>query len=212
MTTITTKRKIILIIFVMIFLSVLAYFPFSKDTSQNDSLLNQTYFSEDESIVYLGNDSVSNEILFIFDYSCTWCHHWMDEIFPAINKLVENKAVKFRTQSLAILDGASLQLSKIDQHIKSHYPDRYFEIFLQIIADGRDENYVELLENQYIDQLITTYQLDKELISSDPKLDALQLTSQYADKLDIESVPTVIVNGKKVKDPFSFEEIESLIQ
>lgn len=166
---------------------------------------------EDESIVYSGNHTVSNEILFVFDYSCSWCHLWIDDIFPEVSKLIEKEVVKFRTQSMALLDDISLQLTKFDQNIKEHYPDKYFDIFGKIIADGKDNSYTDLLTDQYIDLLVNNYQLDEDILLAESNINIEKLTNIYTEELALESVPTIIVNGEKVEDPFNFKEIKKLL-
>lgn len=196
----------------IVFISVLFYYFTSNQTSEKNDLQYETSFSAEESIVYLGNDSLKNEVLFIFDYSCVWCSRWMIEIFPSINKLIEEDTLKFRTQSMVFLNDASLQLSKLDQNIKQHYPDKYFDIYSQIIDDGHDEDYEQLLAQGYIEELISFYQLDSDLLLAETEIDVIHVTRKYTKELDVESVPTVIVNGINVDDPFSLEAIEKLLK
>lgn len=198
-------------VLLVILLSFLVYYLINNQASEKNSLQYPTSFLDDESVVYLGNDEVENEIVFIFDYSCMWCSHWMDEVFPTINKLIDEEIVKFRTQSMVFLSDASLQLSKIDQHIKEYYPDKYFEIYTKIIADGDDGDYEQLLAHGYIEEVIADFQLDDNLLLSETSIDVIFLTRKYTNELHIESVPTLIVNGIKLADPFSIEEIEKLL-
>lgn len=195
----------------VILLSFLVYYLINNQTSEENSLQYPTSFLDDESVVYLGKDEVENEIVFIFDYSCIWCSHWMEEIFPAVNKLIDEEIVKFRTQSMVFLSDASLQLSKLDQNIKEYYPDKYFEIYTKIIADGDDGDYEQVLAHGYIEEVIAEFQLDDNLLLSETTIDAIYLTRKYTNELNIESVPTLIVNGIKIVDPFSIEEIEKLL-
>lgn len=193
----------------MIILAIFAVYLLKEDPSSNDDLFNKTYFSKQESLVYLGDDQADDEILFIFDYSCSWCHLWMDEIYPSIDELITEKDMKFRTQSIAIIDNNSLELSKFDQNIKEHYPELYFEIFNQIMADGQDDGYEELLKDGYIAKIIDTFELDEDLLLADPRLDMVDLTNNYVEQLNLESVPTLVINGNIVRDPFDLDYIKN---
>lgn len=206
------KKTIILIALSIILLSFLIYYFINQHTSKSDNTQYDTSFYDNESIVYLGEETSVNEVLFIFDYSCIWCSRWLNEIFPTIEQFIHEGKVKFRTQSMVFINNASLELSKLDQNIKMRYPDKYFEILLEITADGFEEDLEQLLDANYIEELIANHQLDSDIALAEPILDVSNLTKRYANKFDIESVPTIIVNGRKVKDPFSLEEIESLFK
>lgn len=210
-----SRKKKLLFIFItlsIISLSLIVYYSTSKQTAKNRDLQHHTSFMTDESVVYLGDELVKKEMLFIFDYSCIWCSRWMDEIFPHINKLVEEKKVKFRTQSMVFLNSASLELSMFDQNIKEYYPDKYFDIFSQLINDGLVTDLEQLLTGSYLDDIITTYQLDDSIMRAEPNIDVINLTRKYTNGLNIESVPTLVVDGVKVEDPFDIIEIERLIK
>ena len=208
------KKKIVFIFIAsfIIFLSFFIYYYISKQLSENRHSQNPTSFIPDESIVYLGDESVENELLFIFDYSCVWCSRWIDEIFPHIKQLVDEGKIKFRTQSMVFLNEASLQLSILDQNMKEHDSDKYFAVFSQIVMDGLNEDLELLLANNYLDELTSSYQLDNQIVHSEPNIDVINLTRNYTNGLNIESVPTVIVNGEKVDDPFDIKAIEGLLQ
>ncbi len=203
---------IIIAVLLVILLAFLIYYFTNNQTSKESYIQYQTSFIEDETIVYLGKAERENEVLFIFDYSCIWCSRWIDEIFPRIKQLIDEDKVKFRTQSMVFLNEASLQLSKLDQNIKEYYPDKYFDIFSQIITDGLREDLEQLLANNYIDKLLAGHQLDSNILHDEPKIDVINLTRKYTNELNIESVPTIIVNGAKVTDPFSLEDIEKLLK
>ena len=41
----------------------------------------------------------------------------MDETFPEVEKLMESEDIKFRTQSLGVVDDNSLKLARVDENI-----------------------------------------------------------------------------------------------
>jgi len=160
-------------------------------------------------LVYLGEENAANEILLVFDYSCPHCHRWIHEIFPAVKEWIEEGNVKFRTQSMVYLNQNSLELSKLDQNIKRYYPEQYFDVFFTLIEDVDDPNWAT---DHYIKEIINKNQLDNERVLVDPVLDVINVTRKYTRELDIESVPTIFVNGKKVQESFSIDEIQSYLK
>ena len=148
-------------------------------------------------VVYVGDENASNEILYIFDYECPYCHQWIDEYFSTVAEWTEEHDLKFRTQSMAFLNDNSKTLSLIDQNLKLYYPDKYFDIF------------VGLMKGKALNQLLNEHGIELKELSKEPPVDINEVTEYYAEEFDIEYVPTIIVNGHKVKDPLSMKEIQS---
>jgi hypothetical protein len=61
-------------------------------------------------------------------------------------------------------------------------------------------------------ELISKYNLDENKVKSDPSEDVLSITRSYTKTYEVEYVPTLIVNGSKVADPFNINEIEKLLK
>jgi len=157
------------------------------------------------------NDESENNISFVFDYSCPWCSVWMEEVYPEVNSLQNDYNIDFTIQSLAILNDDSLTLAKIDNNVKTHYPDDYIEYLSKVLSDLLHEEDLDL--DHYIKETIAQFGFDQETVLQEPDTDLNRLTSELVEDLNIESVPTVIVNDKKVTDPFDLKEIkEKLIK
>ena len=157
---------------------------------------------DEETIVFLGNPEAENEMILLFDYVCPYCYQWMEEVFPFINeKWVESGKVMFRTQCLVLLSETSLQLSKIDQNLKDHYPELYYEVFFANDDINEIDSWLEDIKN-----------LDHRLIENEPRIDTLTLTRKYVRTYALESVPTVIVNGEDVDNPFDINMMKQLFR
>lgn len=168
-------------------------------SNNKDSQTGQNELQDDigNPIVYLGNEDSPNEILFIFDYECPYCHEWIEEHFSTMKKWANNGDIKFRTQSMAWLNENSFKLSTIDQNLKLQHPESYFDIF------------VGLMKEKPIENLLAKYDIDLEEVSKEPRVNIVTVTDHYSAEFDLQYVPTVIVNGQKVQDPFSLDEIQS---
>ncbi len=197
---IRSNFKIFVLIFGIIILSSIAVVKLNdKAVATNKKETNA------ETIVYLGKEKAKNEILFVFDYSCPYCHQWISEKFPDIyDKFIKTGIAKFRSQSMVYLNENSFKLSKIDQNIKVFYPEKYFEFFLKVMNGDHKINI-----DQLINDSLKKYGFQKDKILKEPKMDVINLTRKYTRKYEIDSVPTVIVNGKKLNDPFNVDEIRS---
>lgn len=148
-------------------------------------------------VVYMGDEDALNEILYIFDYECPYCHIWIMEHISTITDWTEEHDLKFRTQSMAFLNDNSKTLAVIDQNLKLYHPDRYFDIFMH------------LMEGIALNEVLSEHDIELKDISKEPLVDVDEVTEHYAEKFGIDYVPTIIVNGNKVTDPLSMEEIQS---
>src|SRR5699024_881844 len=136
--------EFICIALIIILLYFFIYNYLSKQSSK-DNFQFQTTFMDNESIVYLWDETVKNELLFVFDYSCIWCSRWIDEVFPHVKQFVDDGKIKFRTQSMVFLDAASLQLSELDQNLKQKEPDTYLAVFSNKMID----EFIDIFEQYF---------------------------------------------------------------
>ncbi|MGG0739626.1 thioredoxin domain-containing protein [Niallia taxi] len=164
--------------------------------------------NDNSTMLYQGNKKASNEILFVYDYSCPWCKEWEAKIYPSVVKWIDQGKVKYRNQSMVYLDDTSLLLSNFDQNLKRYYPEQYFSINQKIMLDGykEAENWGSI---DYIKYIIKEYNLDSSKVLSKPKQDAISITREYTKSLSIEGVPSLFINGKQISNPFDLEEIKN---
>lgn len=202
----TSKNRLFIISgLVVVALVIFLIFQLNKDPKVDEASNSETVFNDGETVVYLGETNAQNEVLFAFDYSCPWCTTWIDEVFPEIESYIDEGEVKFRTQSLGLLNPLSLKLAEVDQNLKVHYADDYFDVFHELIMDSTE---IEITDD-YLEELASKYDLDNKVLLESTKLNMTNLTNQYVKEFNIESVPSIIVNGERVEDPFDLEEIEA---
>lgn len=199
------NRLIIMLSLVAIVLAILVVFQLSKAPKDEYDSDSETTFHDGETVMFLGGGNAENEILLLFDYACPWCTVWVEEILPSLKKHIDAGHTKFRTQSLALLNPMSLKLAEVDQNLKVHYGNEYFAFFKDLIHDSSQTEITEAdLKN-----LANEHGLDIDVLLGNTDLNMTLLTDEYVEGFDVESVPTVIVNGKKIEDPFNVEAIEA---
>ncbi|SEN90686.1 Thioredoxin [Amphibacillus marinus] len=169
---------------------------------------------DDQPLVYLGDEDAETEILLALDYSCPWCKVWMEEVLPELEEeYITTGEATFRIQAMTFLDNASLRLANFDQNIIRHAPEQYFAVARRIIQDSQsedDDGYWGT--DAYISDLVAEFALDSELMLQEPELDSMNVSRRYQRGLNVETVPSVYVNGVKVNEPFDIDEIHNLIR
>lgn len=204
----TEKTKVMTLIIVSLFiiylLAIVVTFASTKDQSYNTDPLKNNNFN-----TFLGDDSADNSILFVFDYSCPYCHDWIKDVFPSIENEIQKGNVKFTVQSMVYVDSVSLSMSKFDQNLKRYYPEQYFDIFFRLFEDVNEH---EWASEDYLLRLIKEYHLDKELLFKEPEQDVITVTRKFTRELELEAVPALFINQHKVDNPFDLKEIQSYFQ
>lgn len=171
-----------------------------------------TYKSFDlplENHLYLGEQEAKNEIVLAFDYACKYCKQWMGEVLPIIEKdLLEGGEVKYTSKSLTLLSVQSLYLTNVDYLLKTHHPDKYFEVQRRFAADSQDvKNWGS---EKYVKGVLKEFGIDPSVLKKDVP-DQMRETRNYTRNLGVEAVPTVYVNGIKVYNAFDVQEIADIL-
>lgn len=200
-----------IVFIIAVLIGGLYFFNNKLDEAKSQADSETTYITDpigdERLLIYVGEEEAENEILLTFDYSCPYCHEWAMTIFPQFSSFIEEGLVKFRTQPMVYVDANSLLLAKIDQNIRLNYsPDQYFNMFFELMSELNQDVSVD---DTFINDLIMKHDFDKTIALGEPELDVINVTRKYTRQLNIESVPTIFVNGKKVENAFSLEEIKS---
>ena len=166
---------------------------------------------EETKNIYYGSETVEQELLFVFDYSCPWCKVWIDKIFPIVEaEIIEPGLAKYRSQVVVFVNPTSLKLANFDQLIKEKHPEYYYEIQLAVMRNMEQLSTISDAEiDEYLFDLVESYEIDTSIVSSSPSLDMVELTREFSAAYEVEYVPALYINGKKVEDAFNIEDILS---
>lgn len=151
-----------------------------------------------------------HEIVFVFDYSCPWCKKWMESVLPEIeSKWIETGEATFKGQPLVLLNERSQLLASVDANAEQVMPERYYTLQRHIGLDA--ETVEDFGTNAYVDRLAKTFDVDPAVLLA-PQVDTgIQNARLYTRDLGVEYVPTVYVNGIKLLDAFSLDEMERVM-
>lgn len=200
-----------------IFVSSLVLFG-CLENSEEDDADNDVKQEEDQVIydttgilenkVFLGAEEAENEVIFVLDYKCPYCKEWYQDIYPLLKEeFIDDGEVKFFVQPQVFLSMESLLLTDFTQKVEVLYPEKYFDLIDRIIKDSDlehwgTEEHVHLLSEDLALSGWEEVELDYDIISK---------TRQTTRGLEVDVVPTIYVNGRKVIDSNDFAEISRLI-
>ncbi|TCI71163.1 hypothetical protein EVJ22_07675 [Exiguobacterium sp. SH0S7] len=199
------KRKAWMLIGLMI---VLAACGKSEADERGEQFTYTRYELPLEDKVALGDGS--HEIVFVFDYSCPWCKKWMESVLPEVeSRWIETGEATFKGQPLVLLNERSQLLASVDANAERVMPERYYALQRHVGLDA--ETVSDFGTEAYVHRLAETFGVDAEALLA-PQVDAgIQNARLYTRDLGVEYVPTVYVNGIKLLDAFSLEEMERVM-
>ncbi|OGX79668.1 hypothetical protein A6395_05405 [Exiguobacterium sp. SH31] len=198
------KRLLLIVLGVM----MLAACGTSEADERGEQFTYTRYELPLEDKVALGDGS--HEIVFVFDYSCPWCKKWMESVLPEIeSRWIETGEATFKGQPLVLLNEQSQLLASVDANAEQVMPERYYALQRHIGLDA--ETVPDFGTEAYVQRLAETFDVDAEALLA-PQVDAgIQNARLYTRDLGVEYVPTVYVNGIKLLDAFSLEEMERVM-
>ena len=149
------------------------------------------------------------------DFKCPYCKKVEKNVMPTIKKdYIDTNKVEYQFINAGFLGKDSIVGSRAGNAVQKVAPNEYLTFQRNVIKKQKDEDKKWLTE-QFLDN-----EIDKLDITTQQKSD---IKKQYKTKNrdawkkaeeqkkmtednNIDTVPTVFINGKKVKDPYEVEE------
>ncbi|MEB2655734.1 DsbA family protein [Staphylococcus haemolyticus] len=149
------------------------------------------------------------------DFKCPYCKKVEKNVMPTIKKdYIDTNKVEYQFINAGFLGKDSIVGSRAGNAVQKVAPNEYLTFQRNVFANQKDEDKKWLTE-QFLDK-----EIDKLDITTQQKSD---IKEQYKTKNseawkkaeeqkeltednNIDTVPTVFINGKKVKDPYKVEE------
>ncbi|WP_180554502.1 DsbA family protein [Staphylococcus haemolyticus] len=149
------------------------------------------------------------------DFKCPYCKKVEKNVMPTIKKdYIDTNKVEYQFINAGFLGKDSIVGSRAGNAVQKVAPNEYLTFQRNVFANQKDED-KKWLTKQFLDK-----EIDKLDITTQQKTD---IKKQYKTKNseawkkaeeqkeltednNIDTVPTVFINGKKVEDPYKVEE------
>lgn len=149
------------------------------------------------------------------DFKCPYCKKVEKNVMPTIKKdYIDTNKVEYQFINAGFIGKDSIVGSRAGNAVQKVAPNEYLTFQRNVLSNQKDEDKKWLTE-QFLDN-----EIDKLDITTQQKSD---IKKQYKTKNsdawkkaeeqkkmtednNIDTVPTVFINGKKVKDPYEVEE------
>lgn len=171
-----------------------------------------TLTEEDEPVAVKGDLDADSEIVLVTDYSCPHCQDWYEETYPnVVSDIIDQGEANFRTVPVTYLDENSTRFAELDLSVKKEAPEHYFDIAEQVYADAHHPDNPSWGEESYQREVLEEHGLDYDEVMEADIPDTNDVTNAYGMEYAIESVPTILVDGEIVEDPFNVDDISEKV-
>lgn len=215
------NRKFIIFITILIFVAIVALIVI---------LNKQIEKREQESVpaidIPLENQPVFGEadapitVVEFGDYLCPGCKTWNDTIFPQLKKdYIDNGQVKFVYINVLFHGQQSLIASRAAEAVYKQNPDIFWDFHQALFAaqpSSQMHNEPWLTIDKVLEIATTVSGIDVDQLADDMMeravLEEVDRDNKLVDEHNIQSTPSIFVNGVLIKDPFNYNLIESQIK
>ncbi|ARJ30842.1 thioredoxin domain-containing protein [Staphylococcus lugdunensis] len=151
------------------------------------------------------------------DYKCPHCKQLEDKIIPKLNQeYVKKDKAKFNFINVAFLGEDSIKGARAGHAVQNIAPDKYLDFQKLIFSQQANKFTYELIDKQ-IDKLELSdnkkrkIKKDYKTKNSESWKDVKE-DQKIAKKNNIKEVPSVYINGKKLKNVHSYSEYDEYIK
>lgn len=209
----STITCVLVIIFIMI--SLIFFKKVSFQDINTDKITEETNNNPS-----LGDNKADNTIIEFMDFKCPYCKKLHESTFSEINnKYIKNGKVEYRVINASILGNDSIVASRAAHSVYIHAPKQYWKFHSNLFSLQK-KSHKKTFTNNKIDNEIkklnisdnTIKEIQRDYKTKNSKSWELakkdrKMYKQYKNKY----VPSVYVNGKFVKNPYSTKQVEKYL-
>jgi protein-disulfide isomerase len=165
----------------------------------------------------LGNKDALVSIAEYADFKCPACKIWHDRILPQLTKdFITNGKAKLYFFNFPIISEDSITAMSAARSIYFQNPDAFW-VFYDKIYEKQQAEGIKWATNSFLTNFTkdNVPNVDSFKVSQDIKNDTYKndIQKDYEQGVlnDVKSTPTIFINGKKLINPFDYNEITTAI-
>lgn len=215
------NKKLMIITIVVVVIAVAAMIILNKKIDQADQENAKGEHPVIDNQPTMGEEDAPVSIVEFGDYKCPGCKTWSEKVLPKLEKdYINTGKAKLSYINVLFHGEESVRAALASESVFKQDPENFWAFHEALFAaqpatEQHDEQWVtteKLLEiaketapNVDLDQL--EKDIDEQTTAAEVSID-----EQLVQKHNIESTPSVIIDGVLVKDPFDYKAIANLIE
>ncbi len=210
--------KFAVIVTLLIFVSIALVVIFNqKDEPVTDSVATEPPSIEGQPL--LGEPNAPVAIVEFGDYKCPACKAWGETVFPQLVKdYIENGDANFAYVNVLFHGEESVLAAQAAESVYAQDPSVYWEFHHQLFASqpevaNHDEVWVTNEKLAELASLFPSISAEKLVqdIEQNATMTQVNMDQELYEQYGVHVTPTIMVNNKKISDPFNYEEIKEII-
>ncbi|MEJ7218498.1 DsbA family protein [Staphylococcus gallinarum] len=164
--------------------------------------------------------SAKDEIVVYSDFKCPYCKKLDEKILPKLERdYLSNNKTNYEFKNVANLGIDSYIGAKAGNAIKLYAPDKYLT-FQHNMFQNQPKNEKLWITNDVINKQFKKLNLSNKTLkkvkaeynkTNGKSKKMIDKDIKSAKKQNVETVPTVFINGEKVKDPYKYKDYQELL-
>lgn len=166
----------------------------------------------------IGDPNAPVTVVEFGDYKCPACKNFHDTVYPLLKKdYIDTGKVKMVFRNFQFLGEDSITAGMIGRSIYKQKPEAFWKYYDLIYQNQQEETavwatpeFILPLVEKHIPE-VDTNQISKELKEKTYEQDVIK-DNQYAQSLQLSSVPSVFVNGVEIDDSLNYRALKDEIE
>lgn len=172
-------------------------------------------------IILTSCNNKNNKIIVYGDYKCPYCAEVEKKIMPKLKKdYIDKNKANYQFINMAFLGKDSIKGSRATHAVKYIAPNKALEFQKLMFSKqpNNEHNWITYnLIDEQIDKLDITKKKKKQIKKSYKTKNSkawkeAKKDQKKSEDKNIEEAPTVFINGKKLKDPYTYEEYQKYLR
>ncbi|MFP3725707.1 thioredoxin domain-containing protein [Priestia filamentosa] len=208
------------IIFVTTFILILliSAIGFSQMDEEINAIANQYHKKVEFDLkdkISIGSKDAPNAIVIFQDYECSRCKQFHEKVAMNLREDIDNGKVKLYYYDVPFTNETSYvkaMLGVVFEKRHAAYYDQYIRAMYRLTREENeqfgDEKFVQEKMNKLFPNLDLTADIEQVFKDDESLVNELKENQKLVNKENITKVPTVFVNGKRIKNLFNLNHIK----
>lgn len=166
----------------------------------------------------IGDPNAPVKIMEFADFKCPVCKEFEETVYPQLKKdYIDTGKVQMYFNNYQFIGEDSITAGMAGESVYKQNPDAFWKFYEVVLKNQKDEA-TTWATPEFLLQLIKKEipEVDAEKVKADLEkktyLQEVMADNSKAENLLIDSVPTIIINGKKVENSLDYQLVKQMIE
>lgn len=209
--------KIAVAITLTLFVLIIALVVINNTSTENEEAQNFDNPPSLEGQPVMGEESAPVTVTVFADFMCPSCKMWEMEILPQLEKdYITSGDVKLSTVNVLFHGDDSETAALAAEQVQAEDPESYWDFHHRVFESQAEHGEKWVTPDKMAEIAKETTALDPngliEKLSDKTYSDQVQADTELVNQYNVQSTPTIMINGKTVNEVFEYNKIKEVIE